>query len=263
MTGTSDMPGSSIVVAIDGPSGAGKGTIARHIARRLGFHFLDSGAVYRAAALGCVNQNIDLSDDRAATLAVRNMVIGFSTDQAGSSDLPELRVTLADRDVTAELRSETAADAASRIAVLPGVRDTLLTVQRDFLQSPGLVADGRDMGTVVFPDAQVKVFMTANPRIRAERRLQQLKQHGIEATLGGLMQEIEQRDLRDSTRRHAPLLAANDAMVIDTSDLDIEAAVERVLAHTSEMLGDEVPGFSTEESGKYRPKPDHCGETAE
>jgi len=187
MTGSGGFPEESIVVAIDGPSGAGKGTIARHIASQLEFRFLDSGAVYRAAALGCLMQNIDLADDRAATLAVRNMAISFSTKATSDSDLPELRVLLADRDVTAELRSETAADAASRIAVLPGVRDALLTVQRDFQQPPGLVADGRDMGTVVFPDAKVKIFMTANPRIRAERRLQQLKQHGIEATLGGLM----------------------------------------------------------------------------
>ena len=260
MTGLSDLPAESIVVAIDGPSGAGKGTIARHIACQLGFHFLDSGAVYRAAALGCVTQNIDLADDRAATLAVRNMAITFSTKATGNgdTDLPELRVLLGERDVTRELRSETAADAASRIAVLPGVRDALLTVQRDFQQPPGLVADGRDMGTVVFQDAPVKIFMTANPRIRAERRLQQLKQHGIEATLGGLMREIEQRDLRDSTRRHAPLLAASDAMVIDTSDLGVDAAVERVLAHTREVLG-----FSTEESGKHRPKPDHCGEVTD
>ena len=162
MTGLSDLPAESIVVAIDGPSGAGKGTIARHIACQLGFHFLDSGAVYRAAALGCVTQNIDLADDRAATLAVRNMAITFSTKATGNGDteLPELRVLLGERDVTRELRSETAADAASRIAVLPGVRDALLTVQRDFQQVPGLVADGRDMGTVVFPDAPVTVSYT-------------------------------------------------------------------------------------------------------
>jgi len=234
--------GKAAVVAIDGPSGAGKGTIARRVASELGFHFLDSGAVYRAAALHCVRTGVDLADDDAIARQIEGLDIRFS--QAPENDdgatIALERVLLGGVDISSELRNETTADAASRIAVLPGVRKTLLSVQRDFLLAPGLVADGRDMGTVVFPQARVKIFMTASARVRAERRLRQLKEMGIEATLAGLMQEIETRDLRDSTRRHAPLVAAADARTIDTTGLTIDAAVDSVLDHVRKTLGRDV-----------------------
>jgi len=233
--------GKAAVVAIDGPSGAGKGTIARRVAMELGFDFLDSGAVYRAAALQCVRSGVDLADDQAAARLIEGLDIRFIEAHSDDHDLkPVDRVLLNGIDVSAELRSETTADAASRIAVLPGVRKTLLSVQRDFLVAPGLVADGRDMGTVVFPQAQVKIFMTASARVRAERRLWQLKELGIEAKLAGLMQEIEKRDLRDSTRLHAPLVAAKDARTIDTTGINIDAAVDLVLDHVRKTLGNSI-----------------------
>jgi len=210
--------GKATVVAIDGPSGAGKGTIARRVAMELGFNFLDSGAVYRAAALQCVRAGVDLADDQAAAGLIEDLNIRF-TQASGDDDGDTMaleRVLLDGADVSAELRSETTADAASRIAVLPGVRKTLLSVQRDFLRAPGLVADGRDMGTVV------------------------LKELGIEAKLAGLMQEIEKRDLRDSTRQHAPLVAAKDARSVDTTGLDIDAAVDLVLDHVRKTLGSNI-----------------------
>ena len=235
--------GKAAVVAIDGPSGAGKGTIARRVAMELGFAFLDSGAVYRAAALHCVRSGVDLADDQAAAGLIDGLDLHFKQVPAGEDDaMPMQRVFLGGVDVSSELRSETAADAASRIAVLPGVRKRLLSVQRDFLKAPGLVADGRDMGTVVFPEAHVKIFMTASARIRAERRLRQLKELGIEAKLAGLMQEIETRDLRDSTRIHAPLVAAKDAKTVDTTGLDVDAAVDLVLDHVRKTLGSKVAG---------------------
>lgn len=231
MTTTDNAADNMIVVAIDGPSGAGKGTIARRVAGELGFHFLDSGAVYRAAALGCVEAGVNLADDKAAAMAVKSMDIRFLPHEAGSSLVDTSRVMLGSRDITRELRSEVAADSASRLAVLPTVREVLLPMQRDFLKPPGLVADGRDMGTVVFPAAQLKIFMTASVRIRAERRLQQLKDHGIDAKLGGLVQEISERDRRDSNRTHAPMKEAEEAVNIDTTLLDIDASVALVIGH--------------------------------
>ena len=237
--------GKACVVAIDGPSGAGKGTIARRVAMELGFHFLDSGAVYRAAALQCVRSGVDLADDQAAARLIEGLDVSFSEVRSNDDDVTTVeRVLLDGTDVSKELRSETTADAASRIASLPGVRKTLLSVQRDFLLPPGLVADGRDMGTVVFPQAQLKIYMTASARVRAERRLRQLNELGIEATLAGLMQEIETRDLRDSTRRHAPLVAAKDARTIDTTGLGIDAAVDLVLDHVRETLGSSITSIA-------------------
>ena len=247
MNDSSDIP----VVAIDGPSGAGKGTVARRVAARLGFNFLDSGAVYRAAALHCLRQDADLDNAALVVSAISSMQLDFNpgdhfnpgdpeADRNGENNAPngvaDIRVLLDSRDVTRELRSEETADAASRIAVMPDVRKPLLQVQRDFRVQPGLVADGRDMGTVVFQQALVKIFLTASARVRAERRQKQLKEQGMEAKLAGLMQEIERRDQRDSSRKHAPLVAAGDAITIDTSDLSIEQATGIVLQKVNARL---------------------------
>ncbi len=224
------------VVAIDGPSGAGKGTIARRVATELGYHFLDSGAVYRAAALGCVEAGIDLADEKASAAAVKAMDIRFLPQDADSGLVDTSRVLLGTHDITARLRSEVAADSASRLAVLPSVREVLLPIQREFLKPPGLVADGRDMGTVVFPTARIKIFMTASAGIRAKRRLEQLKDHGIDAKLESLVQEIAERDNRDANRKHAPMKEAEDAIHIDTTSLDIEASVALVIDHVRQTL---------------------------
>lgn len=224
------------VITIDGPSGAGKGTVAQRIARRLDFHLLDSGAVYRAAALHALDVKADLGDEQAVVSACHSLNVEF--DKTSDSGV---RVLFGEKDVTADLRSELTADAASRIAVMPAVRTVLLQMQRDFQQTPGLVADGRDMGTVVFPDAHIKVFLTASSRIRAERRYKQLNQQGIDATLEGLMEEIEARDLRDSTRKTAPLVAADDALVIDSTSISIERVTQIILQAVEEKQDLVVP----------------------
>lgn len=224
------------VVAIDGPSGAGKGTAARRVAGRLGFHFLDSGAVYRAAALHCLRRGVDFADEERLVSELGKMQLSFEGRGQGVTSEP--RVMLGSEDVTRELRSEATADAASRVAVQPAVRQALLQVQRDFCADPGLVADGRDMGTVVFPHALVKIFLTASPQVRAERRQKQLKEQGMEATLAGLVQEIERRDARDSSRQHAPLLAATDAITIDTSVLSIDQVTDKVTELVTKRLAE-------------------------
>lgn len=234
--------GNSPVVAIDGPSGAGKGTVAWRVAARLGFNFLDSGAVYRAAALHCLQYGVDIDSEAPVApviAAINAMRLDFKVGSASAvkgAPATDIRVLLSGSDVTRELRSETTADAASRVAVMPEVRKALLQVQRDFCMHPGLVADGRDMGTVVFPQALVKIFLTASAQVRAGRRQKQLKEQGMEAKLAGLMQEIERRDLRDSTRKHAPLVAAADAITIDTSDLGVEDTTNLVLEKVTARL---------------------------
>ena len=227
------------VVTIDGPSGAGKGTVAWRVAEKLGFNFLDSGAVYRAAALHCMQQGVAIDSATAVVAAIKTMKLNFKLASASTdagTTAGDIRVLLGETDVTRDLRSETTADAASRVAVMPEVRKALLQVQRDFRAHPGLVADGRDMGTVVFPQALVKIFLTANAEVRARRRQKQLKEQGMEAKLAGLMQEIERRDLRDSTRKHAPLIAAADAIAIETSDLGIEETTNLVLEKVNARL---------------------------
>ena len=208
------------VITIDGPSGSGKGTVSHLLARHLGFHFLDSGALYRLLALSALRRDVPLDDEaRLAELALA-LDVEFPDEQ---------HVLLDGVEVRGEIRSETAGNAASRVAVLPAVRAALLERQRAFRQAPGLVADGRDMGTVVFPDAAAKIFLTASPEKRAERRCKQLKEMGIEADYTALIQEISERDARDANRAVAPLKPAKDAMLIDSSALRIEAVVEQAL----------------------------------
>lgn len=212
------------VLTIDGPSGAGKGTVSRAVAERLGWHFLDSGALYRATGLAARRRGIppDAVDDLAAL--ARDLDIRFIERP---NDDPEVRVDGV--DVSDELRSEEVGALASAIAAVPAVRAALVDRQRAFRIAPGLVADGRDMGTVIFPDAPFKVFLTASAAARAERRHKQLKQKGLDVTLVDLLQEIESRDARDAARTVAPLRPAADAVVIDSTGLPVEAVVDLVL----------------------------------
>ena len=219
------------VLTIDGPSGSGKGTISRAVAQKLGWHYLDSGALYRAVGVAAGWADEDFSDHVALMRRAFDTVIEFRTSGAG-----EPRVIVDGVDATDELRTETAGAAASAIAALPEVRAALFEKQRAFRRAPGLVADGRDMGTVIFPDAAYKVFLTASAEERAERRYNQLKQKGLEVTIDGLLREILARDARDAQRAVAPLKPAYDAVTVDTTGVSIEAVVERVLALLPENL---------------------------
>ena len=214
------------VLTIDGPSGSGKGTISRLVAGRLGWHYLDSGALYRAVGLAAAWEQVDLSDEEAVAACAARADIRFENQADGG----EPHVIVNGKDATHQLRMETAGAAASAIAALPAVRAALVDLQRGFRRSPGLVADGRDMGTVIFPDAGTKVFLTASAAERAERRHKQLKDKGVSVTLDGLLGEILARDARDANRAVAPLRPAEDAVSIDTTGQGIAAVVEQVLA---------------------------------
>lgn len=213
------------IVTIDGPSGSGKGTISRAVAHHTGWHLLDSGALYRLTALAAAAQGLAEDDIEGHARVARRMRIAFGADR----DRQE-RVTLEGRDVTAELRTELAGAGASRVAAWPPVRAALLERQKAFARPPGLVADGRDMGTVVFPEAALKIFLTASAAERARRRYKQLKDKGSGVSLAALSREIAERDLRDTTRAVAPLKPAPDAEVIDSTGLTAEQVIDRVLA---------------------------------
>lgn len=213
------------VLTIDGPSGSGKGTIAALVAQELGWHLLDSGALYRLVALGARRHGIDLADEAALAEYAAGLDVSFEI-QPGTS---EARIWLEGEVVGDAIRSETTGNAASKVAALPAVRQALLQRQRDFRRPPGLVADGRDMGTVVFPDAGLKIFLTASVEERARRRYKQLIQKGISANLPDLLTEIAERDARDTQRTVSPLKPADDAVVLDTTGLSIEEARNRVI----------------------------------
>jgi cytidylate kinase len=210
------------VITIDGPSGSGKGTVSRMLARELGFHFLDSGALYRLLAFAAQRRGIALDDESALAALSGELDICFPADGDGD------RVLLDGDDVSAAIRTEAAGGGASRVAVLPAVREALLDRQRRFRLAPGLVADGRDMGTVVFPDADAKIFLTASAEERARRRYKQLKEKGISVVFEGVLADIQVRDERDASRSVAPLRPAADAELVDTSELDIPATIERL-----------------------------------
>lgn len=210
------------VITIDGPSGSGKGTVSRLLARELGFHFLDSGALYRLLAVAAEQRRIALDDDSALAALSGQLDIRFPADAQGE------RVLLDGEDVSDAIRTEAAGGGASRVAALPAVREALLDRQRRFRRAPGLVADGRDMGTVVFPDANAKIFLTASAVERAKRRFKQLKEKGISVKFGDVLVDIQVRDERDAGRSVAPLRPARDAHLVDTSELDIPATLERL-----------------------------------
>ncbi len=209
------------VLTIDGPSASGKGTVAERVARALGFHFLDSGALYRLTALAVMKAGVALDDEAGVAAQAAALPATFRDG----------RVWLAGEDVTDAIRAEAVGEGASKVAALPAVRAALLDRQRAYRQAPGLVADGRDMGTVVFADAGAKVFLTASAEARAERRYKQLIEKGNSASLPALVADMQARDARDTARAVAPLKPAPDALVLDTTDMDIESAVQAVLAH--------------------------------
>ena len=212
-------PAAAPVIAIDGPSASGKGTVAALIARELGFHYLDSGALYRLVTLGALDAGVDLEDEAALARTAAGMDVHFAPG----------RVLLAGRDVTEALRTEPVSAATSRVAARPAVRQALLERQRAFRRAPGLVADGRDMGSIVFPEASLKVFLTADMRTRAERRYKQLMEKGMYAKMSDVVEELSRRDARDASRPVAPLRHYPDALFLDTSALDVDQAVRRVL----------------------------------
>jgi CMP/dCMP kinase len=219
------------VVTVDGHVGAGKGTISRLLARRLGWNLLDSGALYRVLALAALEQRISLdSADRLAELAAGLPVV-FISDETGRE-----RIELEGRDVADLIRSERCGDAASRVARFPEVRAALVQAQRALARPPGLVADGRDMGTCIFPDALLKVFLTASPEERARRRHKQLKEKGIDVSLAALSRDIAERDARDAQRAVAPLVPAKDAYVLDSTSLSIPQVIERIVGWLSQRM---------------------------
>lgn len=213
------------IITIDGPSGSGKGTIAALVAKKLGWRVLDSGALYRLTGLQARNQNADLND------------AGSLGKIAGELDVAFLdrRILLDKQDVTDMIRSETAGNDASRVAALPEVRAALLGWQRRCATPEGLVADGRDMGTVIFPQAALKIFLTASAEVRARRRYKQLKEKGMSVSIMSLVDEIRERDARDANRSEAPLRAADDALVIDSSSLSIDEVLEQILGRAHEI----------------------------
>ncbi len=219
------------VVCVDGPSGSGKGTVAQRVAAALGFHLLDSGALYRLTALAASTADVDLDDADALARTAARMQPRFEPGADGTT-----RIVLDGDDVTEAIRAEAVGMNASKVAAEPGVREALLQRQRDFRQPPGLVADGRDMGTVVFPDAELKVFLTASAGERAERRHKQLSEKGIDASLADLLQDIEARDAQDAERGASPMAAADDAVVIDSTERSAESVTGEVLERARRVL---------------------------
>jgi len=210
------------VITIDGPVGSGKGTIASRLAARLGWHLLDSGALYRLAALAAMEARVDLDDAEGLARLAAGLDIRFRRDEGRVIPL------LAGRDVARRIRQEDVSAAASRVAALPAVRAAMVARQRGFARPPGLVADGRDMGTVIFPGADLKIFLTASAEIRAERRYKQLKDKGESVNLSRLFREIEARDRRDTSRKIAPLRPAEDAVIIDSTESSINEVLDEV-----------------------------------
>ena len=215
------------VITIDGPGGSGKGTVAGLLARQLGWKLLDSGALYRLLAFAARNHAIDLVNESALKALAAHLDVQFIAQEGGQ------RIILEGEEVTDLIRTEQVGDGASQVAALPCVREALLQRQRDFLETPGLIADGRDMGTVVFPQAPLKIFLTAGAEERARRRFLQLKAKGEDVNLASLLEEIRVRDARDTQRSVAPLIPADDAIVLDSTELSIEQVLERILSEVA------------------------------
>ncbi|MFT4517948.1 MAG: cytidylate kinase [Halioglobus sp.] len=217
------------VITFDGPSGAGKGTLSHMTAKRMGFHLLDSGALYRVVGQACLIEGVAWGDHDAVTEVARNLDVSFTAAPDG-----EVLVAYKSQDVSGDIRTEEGGRGASTVAAIPAVREALLQRQREFLQLPGLVADGRDMGTVVFSDAPLKFFLTASVSERAERRYKQLIAKGESVSLPRLLEDIEERDLRDKSREVSPLIPAEDAIVIDSSATPISDVFEFVMQKMTE-----------------------------
>ncbi|HBQ1879331.1 (d)CMP kinase [Klebsiella pneumoniae] len=218
------------VITIDGPGGAGKGTLCKAMAEALGWHLLDSGAIYRVLALAALHHHVDVESEEALVPLAAHLDVRFiSTDG-------NLEVVLEGEDVSSEIRTQEVANAASKVAAFPRVREALLRRQRAFRELPGLIADGRDMGTVVFPDAPVKIFLDASADVRAHRRMRQLQEKGFDVNFERLLSEIKERDDRDRNRAVAPLVPAADALVLDSTELNIEQVIEKALQYAREKL---------------------------
>ncbi len=218
------------IVTIDGPAGSGKGTVSQLIATKLGWNLLDSGALYRLVGLAATIRGVALDDEAALSAVARDLDVSFNQSDKGG-----VEVVLDGNVVTRDIRTEEAGNTASKVAAVAGVRKALLERQREFQTEPGLVADGRDAGTVIFPMAKVKIFLTASAEIRAERRFNQLKEQGISANLRDLVRDIEERDARDTNRKDAPLVPATDAIIIDTSSMSIDDVVNTVMEAIKEV----------------------------
>jgi cytidylate kinase len=214
------------VICVDGPSGSGKGTLAQRLASHLGFHLLDSGALYRIVGFAALDQGVAWDDEASVTQIARDLDVSFVTTDLG------VRVIYCGRDVTESVRSVRGGEGASAVAAIPTVREALLARQRELAVAPGLIADGRDMGTVVFPGAPVKIFLEASAMARAQRRQSQLQLQGEDVSLPRLLEAIEARDTKDRTRSVSPLVPAEDAVIVDSTDLTADAVFERVLSHT-------------------------------
>ena len=218
------------IITVDGPSGAGKGTLCYALAEKLGFALLDSGAIYRVTALAALKRNADLTNETALADLARHLDIQFVPKNG------EVNVLLGGMDVSHLIRTQEVADAASKVAVFPQVRAALLQLQQDFAQNDGLIADGRDMGTVVFPDAQVKLFLDASAEERAKRRYNQLQNKGINGNFAQILAEIKERDLRDRNRAVAPLKPADDAFLLDSTTLSIDEVIYQALSYIQQRI---------------------------
>lgn len=219
------------VITIDGPSGSGKGTVSRLLADKLGWHLLDSGAIYRVLALAALHHNFSAEDEESLVTLAAHLDVKFEAEEDNIT-----HIILEGEDVTLTIRTENVGNMASKIAALPRVREALLRRQRGFRELPGLVADGRDMGTVVFPDAEAKIFLTASAEERADRRYKQLLEKGFNANIDQLITEIKERDERDTSRAVAPLKPADDALYVDSTELTIEQVVEDIMAFAHSKL---------------------------
>ena len=222
------------IITIDGPSGSGKGTVTQLVAAKLGWHILDSGALYRVMGLAAKRHQIPLSDEKSLSQLALNLDLQFVLNP----ELNEVEPILEGENLSREIRTDEAAQAASHVAPILSVREALLQCQRDFYQAPGLVADGRDMGTIVFPNAPAKIFLTASAECRAERRYNQLKNKGVSANMRALLDSIKARDERDQTRSVAPLVPAEGAFVVDSSLLTIEQVISQVLEFAAKNIPD-------------------------
>jgi len=220
------------IITVDGPSGSGKGTLCRLLARQFGWHLLDSGALYRVVAIAAENHGVSFADQQAMEVIAAHLDVQF---EAGDNESAGARIVLEGDDVTDMVRSEITGAKASEVAVIPVVRNALLQRQRAFKRQPGLVADGRDMGTVVFPESPLKIFLTATPEERAQRRYLQLKEKSENVTLSRLISDVSARDKRDTERAIAPLKAAEDAISVDTTGIGIDEVFQRVLQEAEKV----------------------------